>query len=642
MKIEHALKLAEQGFRVFPLVAGTKVPPKGFAWKDEATTDESRIREWWEHDPEFNVGVATGNGSIVVDADTKDGRPGLASLEMLDMLGLPTSFRVDTPSGGKHVYLKVELTHANRVDSIPDYPGIDLRGENGYVVGPGSTIDGREYVAKGGAIEPAGEWVETTLKAAAATHRLSATREPTVELDLPDNIDLAIRYLTDRAPEATEHAGGDQTTYSVAARCRGYGLSADMTFEIMAEHWNEQKAFPAWNPDELKAKIDNAYRYATGAWGGETAAGEFSDMDTADIDIGVSPFAKDSPAPGKKSGKILKVLDYAAMQAMPEPEWLVDGLIGRYGAALLYGKSNAFKSFLAVDVGLHVATGRTWHGRKVQQMNVLFVATEGAVGVGRQRVPGWYDHYAIASPERAGAFLYPQEIAIDVKENVDLLTDTIRYHKIGLVVLDIFGGTMNGTEVEDTTARAWVRSVQRIIRETGATVLTVAHTGWQDTTRARMHTHFWGSFDTRLIVEGDKDKLTSVMKVERHKDADSRGEFGFRLEPSHNTLIPVLDEKVSAKPGSGLSMPLQVGLAALEKATADDHGKVMSGDTNFPQITPVVHIDTWRAYCYDMGISSSTKDAARRQAFNRAMNELIARGLLKRYSDHVWSAVDSE
>ncbi len=59
---------------------------------------------------------------------------------------------------------------------------------------------------------------------------------------------------------------------------------------------------------------------------------------------------------------------------------------------------------------------------------------------------------------------------------------------------------MSGSEIEDKTARASVHGIQRIIRETGVSILTVAHTGWQDDTRARMHTHFWGSFDTRLKV----------------------------------------------------------------------------------------------------------------------------------------------
>ena len=34
---------------------------------------------------------------------------------------------------------------ANSVDGLKDYPGIDIRGDGGYVVGPGSTIRDQAY-----------------------------------------------------------------------------------------------------------------------------------------------------------------------------------------------------------------------------------------------------------------------------------------------------------------------------------------------------------------------------------------------------------------------------------------------------------------------------------------------------------------
>lgn len=635
--IDHALKLAELGFRVFPLSPRAKVPPKDFAWKEEATVDSNKIREWWGADPNFNVGVATGNGTIVVDADTKKGKPGMASLDMLDVMGLPPSYRVETPSGGMHVYLKVEEQHRNRVDSISDYPGIDIRSDGGYVVGPGSTVDGKAYaVVSDLPVEPAGRWFEEILLKDAPTHSIANTKEPAVQLDLPEHIALATEYLKTRAPEAVEGAGGNETTYTVAARCREFGLSQETTVELMLDHWNEQKAFPAWLPTDLTTVVANAYRYATGSWGGSTAAGEFEAVDIGDIGEPPTPEKLVNPSSKKK---ILKVLDYAAMQDMPDPVWLVDGILMKQSAALMFGKSNAFKSFLGIDIGLHVALGRPWHGHEVRQAKVLFVATEGAVGVAKQRIPGWYAHYKVPVEQRGNAYLYPQEIALDDKDQVEAVIATAKHLGIGLLVLDIFGGTMNGTEVEDTTARAWVRAVQRLIREAGLTTLTVAHTGWQDETRARMHTHFWGSFDSRLRVEGNKEKLTTVLTIERHKDADSRGEFGFKLEPSEKTLVPILDNSIAKKGHSGLPPKLQIMLAALEEATKQD-GQIMSGE-KFPKCA-VASMDLWRDIAVGMGLSGSPKDDARRKAFRRAFDDLRARQLVDTWADYAWSKFDEE
>jgi hypothetical protein len=67
----------------------------------------------------------------------------------------------------------------------------------------------------------------------------------------------------------------------------------------------------------------------------------------------------------------------------------------------------------------------------------------------------------------------------------------------------------------------------------------------------RGSSHLWGSFDTRLHVEGNKEQHTAILKVNRHKDHDSGGEWGFKLEvqgiPEHTgetSLVPRLDSEV--------------------------------------------------------------------------------------------------
>lgn len=329
----------------------------------------------------------------------------------------------------------------------------------------------------------------------------------------------------------------------------------------------------------------------------------------------------------------LKFLSYEDMCNLPEPEWLVKGLIQKQSTAVMFGRSNSFKSFLAVDIGLSVDTGQDWQGNEVKPGGVLFVATEGANGVGRLRIPGWYDHHRIEDVHRR-AWLYPKEIRLDVTDDVTALINTMKGEwPYALVVIDIFGGSMAGSEIEDKTARAWVHGIQRILRETGASVLTVAHTGWQDDTRARMHTHFWGSFDTRLKVEGDKDAMTTTLTVERHKDADSNGSWGFRLVQSHGTLVPELDASVTknkAKPKK-LSGENRAALNALDEAIAA-HGVQQFGEDWPP--CKVVQIDQWRKFVYLL----SPEDTAdtKRQGFHRARKALHNGGHIAFFDDHVW------
>lgn len=149
---DSALRLAALGYRVFPLEPNGKRPIVS-RWPDVATTDEAKIRAWWAEWPTANIGLRTGEGLVVLDCDCKPApgasapRPGLDSLALLDMLGLPESMRVTTPSGGVHVYLTYAPSslRSNSVDELAQFPGIDVRAEGGYVVAPGSTIDGVAY-----------------------------------------------------------------------------------------------------------------------------------------------------------------------------------------------------------------------------------------------------------------------------------------------------------------------------------------------------------------------------------------------------------------------------------------------------------------------------------------------------------------
>jgi len=629
--VEHALALAARGFRVFPLASGSKKPPAGLRWPEVATCIPDDVAKLFREYPGANVGVATGNGLIVLDVDTKNGKQGARTLAYLrDIEEIPETFEVNTPSGGTHLYFRTTERFGNRVD-LAEYPGFDLRCEGGYVVGPGSTVDGKPYVSVG---DPSNwaplpqSFAETF---ATRPERQAYTGVPLVDLDQSHHVDLAKDYLINRAQEAIEGAGGDAETFEVAARCRDYGLSEGVVLDLMLDFWNEQKASPPWAPDELASKVANAFQYATGSWGGQTAEAEFGALD---IDVGESPSQKaarllDRVAAGQRPRHLLS---YDEMESLPDDDWLVEGVIPAQGATLLFGKSNTFKSFLAIDLALSVAAGRHWHGRTVKgPAPVIYVATEGAKGVGRQRVPGWFEFHAVAPESRRNIFLRTEAPLIDVAAQVDLLISELRLVQAKFIVLDIFGGTTQGSDTEDTTARAWVAGVQRLIREAGATVLVVAHTGWSDSSRSRGHTHFWGSYDTRLAVEGDKAKRRATMAVERHKDADSAGKWTFNLESCCSTLVPVLD--ASASPVQHFTGQEREALRVLEEVVAGK-GRRVDGEGVPPQ--PVVTCDEWFDACCAGRVVNASSPKSARSSLNKLRRQLSGKHAIRAHGEYVW------
>ena len=118
----YALGYAHQGLRVFPLHARGKAPlfPNAHPVGDplhgickgecgrlghgfhDATTDEAKIRAWWEKRPDANIGINPDADLVVVDVDSEEAFKRLAA----EGLELPETARQVTQRG-KHFFYRV-------------------------------------------------------------------------------------------------------------------------------------------------------------------------------------------------------------------------------------------------------------------------------------------------------------------------------------------------------------------------------------------------------------------------------------------------------------------------------------------------------------------------------------------------------
>jgi hypothetical protein len=168
--IRTALALARKGLAVFPCRPRDKRPATAHGLKD-ATNDATLIEDWWREEPQSNVAIATGAVSrvFVVDIDGLDAEVELRRLEAAHT-ALPPTVEAIT-ARGRHVYFKMpESPVHNSVSKIA--PGIDVRGNGGYVLAPPSIHpSGRPYswgVDSANAFAPAPEWLLARLSAPAS------------------------------------------------------------------------------------------------------------------------------------------------------------------------------------------------------------------------------------------------------------------------------------------------------------------------------------------------------------------------------------------------------------------------------------------------------------------------------------------
>jgi Bifunctional DNA primase/polymerase, N-terminal len=173
---QAAIRYARGGIPVLALKPGSKLPATKHGVHD-ASTDLQAIRSWWRDHPDCNIGLATGLVFDVVDIDTKNGAPGMESLDKLRRVGLLRGVwgKARTPSGGLHLLVAPSGDGNHSAGRF----GVDYRGRGGYIVAAPSATEAGLYrwevvepdrrrplfawqaaLRALGAIDPAARWLQ--------------------------------------------------------------------------------------------------------------------------------------------------------------------------------------------------------------------------------------------------------------------------------------------------------------------------------------------------------------------------------------------------------------------------------------------------------------------------------------------------
>jgi Bifunctional DNA primase/polymerase, N-terminal len=160
--LRAALEYAARGWPVFPCKQGGKEPLTARGHLG-ASTDPRRITAWWNRWPDANIGVPTGerSGLLVLDVDHP---AGLNALEA--EYGELTATRTHTTgNGGMHHLYRYpgggEREIRNSVSKLA--PGLDVRGEGGYVIVPPSATTRPYELLEDLPPAPPPEWCLETL-----------------------------------------------------------------------------------------------------------------------------------------------------------------------------------------------------------------------------------------------------------------------------------------------------------------------------------------------------------------------------------------------------------------------------------------------------------------------------------------------
>jgi len=199
--------------------------------------------------------------------------------------------------------------------------------------------------------------------------------------------------------------------------------------------------------------------------------------------------------------------------------WTVKHVVPSSSIGMLFGGSGTFKSFIALDLALHVAHGLPWMGRLTTQGQVLYIAAEGGAGLWG-RVDAWHRARNLSWAD-APLFVVPQ--AVDLTVDAWRVVDAAQ--AIGaaptMVIVDTLSQTYAGEENSANEMAAYLREIGLRFRALwDCAVLLIHHTGHEATERPRGSSAIRGNVDFLLGVYRDEKEMLATLQCKKQKDGE--------------------------------------------------------------------------------------------------------------------------
>ena len=307
---------------------------------------------------------------------------------------------------------------------------------------------------------------------------------------------------------------------------------------------------------------------------------------------------------------------------------------------MVFGPSNVGKTFVVLDLALHVATGEPWRGCKVIAGPVLYIAAEGGGGI-RNRIAA----FKVENPDITNApfELLPTSVNLHGKEDASVISQMLGDRRPALVVVDTLARSIgDGDENTAKDAQALVSNCDKIRELTGAHVMIVHHTGKDEDRGARGSSALRAAVDTEILISS---KQEIICHKQRDMPIPDRLHFTLRTVTlgQDEDGVPVTSAVVEAaekgqKARKDLTGRNQIAMTALIKAL-NEHGRPATGNL-YPANVRIVETERWREQCDEHGLTTGGSESAARQAFKRAKDKLMDMDEVREFSGHVWKVND--
>jgi hypothetical protein len=292
-------------------------------------------------------------------------------------------------------------------------------------------------------------------------------------------------------------------------------------------------------------------------------------------------------APSLRHFELLTIHD---LKNIPEPPWLIEGVLRQGGFGQLYGGAGSYKTFVTLDWALSVAAGVEWRpGVKTEQGNVVYIIGEGLKKFWR-RVEAWLEHRGLPESAIEGHIRFiPEAVQLLDPSHVGGLIadiDAAFDDPPKLIIVDTLSRSLTGADEDKAeTMTVVIAAVQQIHIATQASTLLLHHTPYSEE-RGRGSSSLPGALDVIMgIRKQNKTALSAELYCTKQKDDEEFEPLGINLVKCKESLVATFGDrkKLTASEVSGvLKVSLDVLIPAGERGLGHNDWKNAAAKAGVP------------------------------------------------------------
>ncbi|HHA2568789.1 AAA family ATPase [Stenotrophomonas maltophilia] len=531
---EAASEYRDVRLDLIPLRRRDKMPADK-RWQERAY-DQGEVLERARRDG-LNLGVRLPADVVVVDVDPRNFPTGRDSLaELAAAFGLPLTSAPHVLTGnlehpGHHFYFR-KPAGAVLLDSVDGFAGVEFKSLGRQVVAPGSVHPTGGVYRWAPDSPPLHRMPDLPARLVEAARRPERKRATGAGEITAEQLAASLEHLD--PTDFREHEAWCELMMACHHATDGAGRQEFIDWSTSDPKFADHEWIVGRRWDSLHAGRDDAVTIATLRRRLNEAGSDIAPPNAAD-DFDV--WDEVEPTEERSRWNFLSLDD---VESLPPPRWLVPGVLTEGSLAAIYGAPESGKSFLAVDMSMAIAGGVDWHGRQVERGGVLYIAAEGAPGLGK-RFRAWKmdrcaqgrrfdlhlmrDDLNLAAEKDGGARAFAQAVADELGP-------------LRLIVIDTLNQTAAGADENSAKDMGrYIASMKLLRNTTGAAVVVVHHSGKDLGKGMRGSSALLGAMDTTVEVERHTDKRSIRVTVKKQKDAEREPPMHFNMEKVGDSLV---------------------------------------------------------------------------------------------------------